>query len=740
MYDERPATSAGSDDPFGGLGDPMADIQETEGNLFSGFGGARPASTTAAPARTRRALPAAGRRAGIGAGAGTGAMDMTSAPAQRAATAQPAMQRAATVPASALAPSNTTAAVAPTASAASSGPPGPCPQPTLQLWYQWLGLDPRRAGDEKLLPIAQAAFGTKVPPNWSLQNGYWVNSQQPSHQQRHTRHPFLKHFLARLDSRRLALQFNVEDDSEFDESIIASGDETRPASPAGLDDSTMHNPLLSPTPKKKEQDIQLAHQPSQPTIAQPNFAREHVTAAAPSHLTVNTAASPSTASSSSFAAVPNMTPSPPSSSWQPPPSSAASTSRLESVPERRPYGHPHGHSESTSSAVDFGLPTQPHHGHSHSLTHPVSSAHARQLEEDRLLHERLSAASLQAAASSSMAQAGGSDKSMAELQAQLRLQSITIEELEKRKRSLLFELEQADVHLTALLADQRQRHETQLIESERRTRAEIETKRIEMQRMETNYKERIIELEDRLKQSELKRSTAIAVATAEIEAKSRDSLDHALKLAAAQTEAQRLHFERELESQRALHANEIASLKQQQHDSVFLRSLVSQVESSTSHLENLSKKVYSERQTSEKLTFEQLQIRDRLLKEKEALLDHDRQQSAELVKTFQRLQRENEDEKVRLREEHQRLLTMQQDIRSESALLHDQLIQERDHLRKERSAFVQQRDAWEQRQKREAQEIEVRKEMNERTHRQQIQTHAHSRHATSPSIIAMRTF
>ena len=184
----------------------------------------------------------------------------------------------------------------------------------------------------------------------------------------------------------------------------------------------------------------------------------------------------------------------------------------------------------------------------------------------------------------------------------------------------------------------------------------------------------------------------------------------------------KLQHERELECLRVLHANEVASLKAQASSSVFLRSLVSQVESGAANLESLSKKVYQERSASERLTFEQLQVRDKLLSEKEVSLEAERRQNEALLATFQRLQRDHDESVARLRDEHARLATLQQDLKTEGNLVKDQMTQERDQLRRERTLLQNQRDAWEVKFKREMGEVEMQKEMNERAHGERNKT------------------
>lgn len=739
------AASVGGD-MFGDLASPMDEIDDQGGNLFSGFGAARPNTTAAGagPVRQRRTL--------INNAQQTQPPTTTAAANTRnAQQQQPTPQLNQPVR-----PSPPVSAAPIPAPAAASGPSGPALASTLQLWFDWLGVNPNHHSDERLVPIVHAASAaaSKLPASWSLQNGWWVNSAK-NPPVKHRRHPYLKHFLGKIDSKKLAIQFNVDDDDdELDESLVASGDErggggTPSSLNRSIDDSTF-NPLspgpISPKTRKFEANAAQPKPMQIHTNGRPGSGGTQPTPTPPPNgvntLSINTASSPAGSS-----AGPNVTPSPwynaganPGAPQPSPPLSSGSSAssvggipvsdhfrvgsfdstrsdgvggsfvRLESVPERM-----HGRTDSMASQESLSDTAQSGPRH--------ESLMLRQAEADRALNERLAQAAQQAAAASAMTH-GGSDARIVELQSQLRLQSITLEELEKRKRSLLFELEQADVHMSQVLHEQRSRHEAQMIEAERRNKVELDAKRLELQRSEATYNTRIQELEDRLKSSELKRSSAITQAVAEAESKHRDTLDHALKMASTQAESQRAHYEREIESMRTLHQAELASIKQQQHDSIFLRSLVSQVESSASHVENLSKKVFAERASSERLTFDQLQVRDRLLSEKESSLADERKNHEELIRTFQKLQRENEEEKIRLREEHIRLVSLQNDFKAESAVLKEQFIQEREQCRKERTAHAQQKDAWEQKYKREAQEIETKKEMNERAHSQMKTGHA----------------
>ena len=687
--------------------------------MFSGFGAARPATTTAPLGRARRAIPSNTKPNPAAAAAGPSRLH--TAPAGGSVAASASSLRHPQPPASSASLSSALIA---------SGPGGPCVPGNLGAWMEWLGVDRRRKEDEKLLPIVQAASQAKTPAGWSLVNGWWINAKTG---QQHKRHPYVKHFLSKIESKRLALKFAVEDDSDDgDETLIASGDES--SLPAPSTPSSMHNRSgfldesfnpLSPgplSPKTRKIEATSHQQAAQPPTMPVKMQQQ------PGSLSINTASASTVGAPPTHA---NMTPSPyypgaptggfPASASTPGASLDASSSagasglpargpalqKLESVPER--LHAPHGAAAPSAAAAGASM--------EEVMAQAVREKQARLAEADRQMQERLAAA---VAAGSSVAQysavSGESGRTISDLQNQVRLQSITIEELEKRKRALVHELESADVHLTQLLAEQRARYEGQLIDQERRLRLEFDARRIDLQRAELSAQSQLAELEDRLKGFEQRKAAAVVQAVHDAETKAREATEHAVRLAQQNAEAQRMHFERELESARLLHQQELQSLKQQHHDSTFLRSLVTQVENSAANVEGLAKKVYAERNASERMTFEQLSVRDTLLKEKELSLEQERRQNAELVQTYQKLTREHEEEKVRLREEHLRLQTLQHDIQSESAILQEQRSSERDQLRKERAALQQHREVWEIRQKREAAELDLKKDMNERQH------------------------
>lgn len=379
--------------------------------------------------------------------------------------------------------------------------------------------------------------------------------------------------------------------------------------------------------------------------------------------------------------------------------------QTESVPERSS-----GVGESTSGASSM-----------EELLASQRAKAARLAEQDRQSSERIQAAAshmpVHAQSSAAGAAAGESARNQ-ELLAQLRVQSITIEELEKRKRTLTFELESADVHLASLLSEQRNRFEAAAAETERRAQAQLDAERASLTRAEARHAGEVRELQEKVAALEARRGHEVAAAVARAEEHWRSLSEHAARIAAQAAEAARQHYERELSSAAALHAQEVASLKAQSSSSLFLRSLVSQVESSAANLDSLSKKVYQERNASERMTFEQLQVRDKLLSEKEVSLEAERKQNETLLATFQKLQRDHEEDKIRLRDEHLRLSALQHDVRSESALLKEAMVSERDMLRKERALLQQQRDAWEVKQKRESAELEMKRELNERAHGQ----------------------
>jgi uncharacterized coiled-coil protein SlyX len=751
MDEASPSDSGGvGSDPFGSMLDtanPMDEIDEKQGNIFSGFGDHRPASSMGGPAPRQRRNLATGTTVG-------GSTTPTPPISARGATAPAAKPAVSVTQQQPKHPATPSAGGKTGTTVAAGGPKGPVSvsKPSVDDWIGWLGLSRSSGKDIKLLCIAEAAATTRVPSNWSVVNGYWVNSKKAKGSgapagTKHERHPLLRHFLAKLDNKRLALQYNIaDDDDEADESIIASGDEEQPEqgghSPSSinrsislLDDSL--NPLSPVGNKKKDLSAGFAAataannaaataaSQTRPSTSVSSFTPAGSVGVTPTHgagLAVNTtpaitphhghanttpspyaglshfnsspAASPPSTGAGSGANLPVGSPEPPSKS--------PSYTRLARVPEGRGGGI--GSTDNSIGSMEDLLAAQ-------------RAKAARLAEQERLSQERILAASTQSVGSYEGTAADGAR--IAELLTQIRMQSITIEELEKRKRALAFELENADAHLAALLGEQRARFQTQTVEAERRAHAEQESLRAALARSEASHQSHTHQLEDRIANLESRRATEVAQAISQTETHARELAEHTLKIHAQQLEATKQHYERELESTKLLHSNEVASLQAQASSSVFLRSLVSQVESSAANLDSLSKKVYQERSASERLTFEQLQVRDRLLNEKETSLEQERRHCDDLLNTFKKMQREHEEDKIRLKEEHTRLSTLQQDVQNESALLKDQLIAERDQLRKERALVQQQRDAWEIKYKRENADLDLKRELIERQHGQE---------------------
>ena len=694
--------------------------------VFSGFGDAKPASASAAPTRTRRALLGSGSAAG-------GVNKPPAATATTSATGGGA--RLNTAPASVAAVAAARQSVTPASSAGgatpSSAPASAPPAPTLDNWIQWLGINTLVRKDDALIPIAKQALATPLPKHWrplsaagghAPGGGAYFNARTG---REHSRHPFLKHFLAKVQSKRLAIQYNVADDDESDnESVVESGDEREASNNSlnrsGLDDS--FNPL---SPPAKAGGFHAAAKPAAASRVDPHAGSSNQPT--PTNLlSINTQASTPASTISTHPHPSNTTPSPYSgpagasafyhglpagspANQQPgmlpsmdsqsalAPSRSPSYQRLESVPERGSAGN-------SLSSMDEMMARS-------KTTRMVA-------EQERQSNERIQAATLAAHSMNVPQHAGGAVDSarVGELMAQLHVQSVTIEELEKRKRQLLFQLESTELQLTSTLNEQRARFESAALETDRRSHTELESLRSQLSRAEQRHASQVRDLEDRLSSSDARRSLEINEAVKAAEQKIREVMDHSLRMAASQLEGQKVHYERELDALRTLHSNELESLKAQASSSVFLRSLVTQVESSASTVENLSKRVLQERSASERLTFEQLQIRDKLLSEKEASLDAERRQNEQLLATFQKLQREHEEDKLRLREEHLRLAALQSDIQSEGALMKEQLQHERDQLRKERTLVQSQRESWEVKHRREMADLEMKKELNERAH------------------------
>jgi hypothetical protein len=109
-----------------------------------------------------------------------------------------------------------------------------------------------------------------------------------------------------------------------------------------------------------------------------------------------------------------------------------------------------------------------------------------------------------------------------------------------------------------------------------------------------------------------------------------------------------------------------------------LASLTSQVASSAKNLSDLQRRVTEERSATERAVLEQMAIREAALREAEARVEHESKHNASLLATFAALKREHEEERGRLREEHARLQAIQTELTTESAVLREQLVADRE--------------------------------------------------------------
>ena len=210
----RAPTAVRAEDPWSALDDPMATISEgmsaadRVAQSFAALSGPTTRAELPMPAETAPTItaatdspqtaaadvggaarrPMAGRRAALAAATTADPVRPTSAPvaqlsaASARSTAQPAVVQEAV-------PSST------------------APTPSLQSWLEWLGIS--SASEPALLPLARKAAAMSVPAHFTLSAGVWTDHRTG---RRLPAHPGLSLWKRKVEQKRLALKYNVDDD------------------------------------------------------------------------------------------------------------------------------------------------------------------------------------------------------------------------------------------------------------------------------------------------------------------------------------------------------------------------------------------------------------------------------------------------------------------------------------------------------------------------------------------------
>ena len=185
----------------------------------------------------------------------------------------------------------------------------------------------------------------------------------------------------------------------------------------------------------------------------------------------------------------------------------------------------------------------------------------------------------------------------------------------------------------------------------------------------------------------------------------REQLDRLVQLHESQVSSLRSEFKSRSEAAEAIHTRELAAVEERVKQAEQLAKLAAQVDDCASGVETLRRKVENDSDAGEAARLAQVEARERVALEMEknvremrarADTEYKRLQGmmATLEVTQNRFSAGQDEDRVRLREEHARIEAMQVSLDTERTLVRQELSKDRDALRADRAAFEAERRSW----------------------------------------------
>jgi hypothetical protein len=527
--------------------------------------------------------------------------------------------------------------------------------PTLERWFEWLGLNPRAPEDKLVLAIAKRAQASRLPSYYKYNNGLYINSKTGESSDSH---PGIRFWKKKLDEKRLKLRFGVTDDSENDEA------EDRTLHESDLESSREPSRNNQATPSSTNRSFQYGNNPlSPPQTAQPaNNPREMRGSAAVA-----------------------------------PPTAASAGPNILTIPEQRGEAVNVVSTSSTRPTTGFTA---------------VYSDSSVEKELETRQHRLLQLQSQQK--SVNLPFNYSAQDSPEQLLTVIKQQQLRIAEFEAKQVNLIAELQQNHASSQNLLIEQRHRLQTHFDEQLQRLELDYSARKRASERQEASLTEQIKDLHSQLQLFDVKKAQAIAEAVRNTELRQREATDHAIKLQNQTFQQQTDYYQREIEQIKSLHSQEMKALREGLNSASLINNLTHSLEHNTSNLSSLQRSFHAELAKSTQSLSEQLTAREKLVREKEEQLELDRQHNNQLLNTFEKLRRDNEAEKLRFERELSRLVELQADFKAESVLLRAQLSGERESFNKEKFQAEAEKQQFRVYLQRAESEIELRKSAAER--------------------------
>lgn len=544
-------------------------------------------------------------------------------------------------------------------------------------WYKLLGLNPSKSSDAPILKVAHQAEKYGLPSLFKYENGVFVNKKTKREQKTH---PLLKYWKNKAHSKITAIRYGVESDDDNSASEINTSDmcsdedeEAYAAVSRGV------TPMLGGPPLTS--NIQSTqNEATFSTSSQPQEVQGRMKT--PS-LEMNTSVNDSRVGlhSNPFAVAPS-----------------------PEVPSLKSYENQSVLS-TQNTYQDIMTVQQAQESRLNEL------AYSQSIRESHLPPVDIVAAA-------SYGERDLSNVHHQQLIAQIKSQEVTIADLRRAKQMLQNERDSANLNMQQLLDEQRKRLESQRDDDVRRLEAELENKTLAMKSLEAKREEEIARYELKLRAYEKDKASLVVDTNREAEGRFSAQLEHLKAMHEVTINQLKQQNATQLQAMQELHAKELRTLASQQHDGAMLSAIAGRVEYSAQHLENLQQKVKNERSNSERITLEQIAIREDLLRDKEDSLEKQRRQNQAMMKTLEKMTKEHEEERARLKREQDRLESFQQDLQAETSLLREQLESERSRLGKERVSLQIKQTSWDNKLKQEMSELEAMRDFQERATRE----------------------
>eukprot|EP00484_Ammonia_sp_Unknown_P001608 CAMPEP_0197020932 /NCGR_PEP_ID=MMETSP1384-20130603/1797_1 /TAXON_ID=29189 /ORGANISM="Ammonia sp." /LENGTH=1201 /DNA_ID=CAMNT_0042448663 /DNA_START=49 /DNA_END=3654 /DNA_ORIENTATION=- len=272
-------------------------------------------------------------------------------------------------------------------------------------------------------------------------------------------------------------------------------------------------------------------------------------------------------------------------------------------------------------------------------------------------------------------------------------QSIT--RLMKDKTGLMEQMEDLNQRTEILLNEQRMRltqaHKLELAALQRET----EDLRALNGKLVNDHQAELMELESKLRRDEMKHKQRSMDEMTLVEQRTRNELQHQIELHQQTVEELKKQHQAEIEMLNTMHGKQLENLRKQQADSGQLDFLISKMETSAANLNKLQRDISVERDSKQKQREHNIEMKEKLLMEKDDEIVREKKAYRELMEKFQALVEETKIEKKRINDAEKKLQTREEEILRHLTESNRDVNQQRECLNEERRKFELSKSRWE---------------------------------------------